>query len=143
MLRDSGATLAGARPGEPCDVAERSSGMLKIMAFLTKRDDVATRAFIEYYEEHHVPLIRSLAPAPIGYRRNYLVRGDDFNIEDHSIDFDVVTALTFPDRAAYLAWGAQLSASSAGEPIIANDEQRFLDRSRTRAYVVEEYSTSG
>ena len=96
--------------------------MLKIMAFLTKREDIATRAFIEYYEEHHVPLIRSLAPTPIGYRRNYLVRGDDLNREDDSIDFDVVRH---------------------GRPIIANDEQRFLERSRTRAYVVEQYVTSG
>jgi EthD domain len=117
--------------------------MLKIMAFLSKREDIATQAFIEYYEQHHVPLIRSLAPTPIGYRRSYLVRGDDLNREHDSIDFDVVTELWFPDRAAYLAWGAQLAAASAGAPIIANDEQRFLERSRTRAYVVEEHVTSG
>jgi hypothetical protein len=115
--------------------------MLKIMAFLTKRQDIATRAFIEYYEENHVQLIRSLAPAPIGYKRNYHVRGDEFNIEDASIDFDVVTELVFPDRAAYVAWGAQLSASTAGEPVISEDELKFLDRSRTRAYVVEEHVT--
>jgi len=115
--------------------------MLKIMAFLTKRQDIATRAFIEYYEENHVPLIRSLAPGPIGYKRNYLVRGDEFNIEDASIDFDVVTELVFPDRAAYVAWGAQLSASAAGDPVISEDELKFLDRSRTRAYVVEEHVT--
>ncbi|HET6173311.1 MAG TPA: EthD domain-containing protein [Gaiellales bacterium] len=115
--------------------------MFKIMAFLSKREDIETRAFIEYYEEHHVPLIRSLAPTPIGYKRNYLVRGDEINAEDESIDFDVVTELTFPDRAAYLAWGAQLEAASHGEPVIAEDEQRFLDRSRTRAYVVREVSS--
>ena len=115
--------------------------MLKIMAFLTKRQDIATRAFIEYYEENHVQLICSLAPAPIGYKRNYLVRGVEFNIEDASIDFDVVTELVFPDRAAYVAWGAQLSASAAGDPVISEDELKFLDRSRTRAYVVEEHVT--
>ena len=32
--------------------------MFKIMAFLSKREDIETRAFIEYYEHHHVPLIR-------------------------------------------------------------------------------------
>jgi hypothetical protein len=112
------------------------------MAFLSKREDLATRAFIEYYENHHVPLIRSLAPTPIGYKRNYLVRGDEFNIEDDSIDFDVVTELVFPDRAAYLAWGAQLAAASAGADVISKDELNFLDRSRTRAYVVEECSSS-
>jgi hypothetical protein len=116
--------------------------MFKIMAFLSKREDIETRAFIDYYEKHHVPLIRSLAPTPIGYKRNYLVRGDDLNREDDSIDFDVVTELVFPDRAAYLAWGEQLSRSTAGEPVIADDERTFLDRARTRAYVVEECVTS-
>jgi hypothetical protein len=33
--------------------------------FLTKREDIETRALIEYYENHHVPLICSLAPTPI------------------------------------------------------------------------------
>ena len=48
--------------------------MLKIMAFLNKRQDLETRAFIEHYEKNHVPLVCSLAPPPIVYRRNYLVR---------------------------------------------------------------------
>ena len=48
----------------------------------------------------------------------------------------------FPDRAAYLAWSAQLSKPGSGEQVVA-DELKFLDRSRTRAYVVEECVTSG
>lgn len=115
--------------------------MLKVMAFLTKRDDLETRAFIDYYENNHIPLIRSLAPTPIGYRRSYLCRGDELNREDWSIDFDVVTELVFPDREAYLAWGAALSRDDARERV-ATDEERFLDRRLTRAYVVEEHVTS-
>jgi hypothetical protein len=117
--------------------------MLEIMAFLTKREDIETRVFIEYYENNHVPLIRSLAPIPIGYRRNYLVRGDELDIEGDAIDFDVVTELVFPDRAAYLAWSAQLSESASGKPVISEDETKFLDRSRTGASVVDERVTSG
>jgi len=109
--------------------------MLKVMAFLTKREGMQTQAFIEYYEKNHVPLILSLAPSPIIYRRNYLVRGDTLK-EDGASDFDVVTELVFSDQAAYLAWGARM-----GEQVVA-DELKFLDRSRTRSYVVEEYVTS-
>ena len=65
---------------------------------------------------------------------------DEFNIDDGSIDFDVVTELVFPDRAAYLAWGATLSG--AGDQV-ATDEARFLDRPRTRAFVVEEHVSAG
>lgn len=116
--------------------------MLKILAFLTKREGIETQAFIDYYENHHVPLLCGLAPTPIVYKRNYLARGDEFNKDDGTIDFDVVTELVFPDRAAYLAWTAQLSKPGSGEQIVA-DELKFLDRSRTRAYVIEEHVTSG
>jgi hypothetical protein len=115
--------------------------MLKILAFLTRREDIETQAFIAYYESHHVPLIRSLAPAPIVYKRNYLVRGDELNTqEDDTIDFDVVTELVFPGRAAYLAWGAAVGKGAPSEQTA--DELKFLDRSRTRAYIIEEHATA-
>ena len=118
--------------------------MLKILAFLTKTEDIETRAFIEYYENHHVPLIlQPGAPLPVVYKRNYLVRGDELNSqEDDTIDFDVVTELVFPDRAAYLAWGAAVGTGAPGEQVAA-DELTFLDPSRTRAYIIEEHVTTG
>lgn len=116
--------------------------MLKVFGFLTKREGLETQAFIDYYENNHVPLICSLASTPIVYKRNYLSRGDELNKEDNAIDFDVVTELVFPDRAAYLAWRAQLSRPGSGEQVVA-DEEKFLDRSRTRACVIEECVTSG
>ena len=84
-------------------------------------------------------LICSLAPTPIVYKRRYVV--EKLTSEGGAIDFDVVTELGFPDRAAYLAWMAKLSAPGAGEQVSA-DEAKFLDRSRTRAYVIEEYVSS-
>ena len=116
--------------------------MLKILAFLTKREGLETRAFIEYYENNHVPLICDLAPTPIVYKRRYLVPGGELAKEGGAVDFDVVTELVFPDRTAYLAWTAQLSKPGSAEQVVA-DELQFLDRSRTRAYVVEEWMTSG
>ena len=112
--------------------------MLKVFGFLTKKENIDTKAFIEYYEKNHLPLVLSLAPTPTVYKRNYIVRGDEFNREDAAIDFDVVTELVFPDRAAFVAWIDKLSVEQ-----IATDEQKFLDRSRTRAYVIEEHVTSG
>ena len=116
--------------------------MLKVFGFLSKREGIESQAFIDYYENHHVPLICSLAPTPIVYKRNYLLRGDELNKEEQAIGFDVVTELVFADRAAYLAWRAQLSKPGAGEQVVA-DEERFLDRSRTRACIIEERVTSG
>ena len=53
-----------------------------------------------------------------------------------------MTELVFPDRAAFLAWMARLSGLGTGAQVAA-DEAKFLDRSRTKAYVVEEHVTSG
>jgi EthD domain len=117
--------------------------MLKVLVFLTKREGIETQAFIDYYEKNHVPLICRLAPAPIVYKRNYLVPGDVFNNEkDSAIGFDVVTELVFPDRATFTAWVAKLTEPGTGEQRAA-DELNFLDPSRTRAYVVEEHVTAG
>ena len=113
--------------------------MFKVLAFLSKREGIETRAFIDYYENKHVPLICSLAPNPIVYKRRYVL--EKLTNEGGALDFDVVTELGFPDRAAYLAWMEKLSAPGSGERVAA-DEEKFLDRSRTRAYVVEEYVTA-
>ena len=112
--------------------------MLKVCAFLTKREGMETQAFGDHYEQHHVPLVLSLAPTPIVYKRNYLVRGDEFNREEDTIDFDVMTELVFHDRAGFVEWVERLSVEAIG-----TDEERFLDRSRTRAYVIDEHVTSG
>jgi hypothetical protein len=116
--------------------------MFKVFGFLSKKEGMATQAFIDYYEKHHVPLICRLAPTPDVYKRNYLSRGDELNRSDDAIDFDVVTELVFPDRAAYLAWRAELSKPGSGEQVVA-DEEKFLDRSRTRACMIDERATSG
>jgi hypothetical protein len=113
--------------------------MFKVWAFLSRKEGIETQAFIDYYENKHVPLILSLAPAPIVYKRRYVL--ERLTNEGGGIDFDVVTELGFADRAAYLAWMAKLSVPGAGERVAA-DEAKFLDRSRTRAYVVEEYITA-
>ena len=114
--------------------------MFKVLAFLTKREGIETRAFIDYYENKHVPLICSLAPTPVIYKRRYVL--EKLTSEGGGIDFDVVTELGFADRAAYLAWMRKLSAPGAGEQVSA-DEAKFLDRSRTKAYVVEKQATCG
>jgi uncharacterized protein (TIGR02118 family) len=116
--------------------------MVKVFGFLTKREGMQMQDFIDYYETHHVPLIRRLAPTPRVYKRRYLVRDDELTKQGGAVDFDVMTELEFSDRDAFLAWMAQLSAPNAGAQVAA-DEAKFLDRSRTRAYVVDERVTSG
>jgi hypothetical protein len=53
--------------------------VVKVFAILTRRNGIDTQAFIDHYENQHVPLVLSLAPAPLIYKRNYVVRG----VPDH------------------------------------------------------------
>ncbi|MFE9611403.1 EthD domain-containing protein [Streptomyces sp. NPDC006012] len=114
--------------------------MLKRLSYLKKRDDISTEAFIEYYENRHVPLILSLAPTPLVYKRHYLMRGDDGNLREEGVDFDVVTEMGWADPAEQLAWYAKIRAAA---DLVAADEARFLDRSSTRSLSVEQRVTAG
>lgn len=117
--------------------------MLKVFAFLARRTGMESQAFRDYYEDHHVPLICSLAPPPLVYKRNYLQRGDALNLDGGAaIGFDVVTEQVFADRETFLAWFGKLSEPGTGARVRA-DEERFLDHSRYFAYVVEEHVTTG
>jgi hypothetical protein len=115
--------------------------MFRVLAFLSKRADIDTDEFIDYYERRHVPLICSLAPAPAVYNRRYIRHDDRLTTDGGTVDFDVVVELAFADRAAFQAWMARLSGPGAGD-LVGADEAKFLDRSRTRAYVVEEHVTT-
>jgi hypothetical protein len=109
--------------------------LLKVMAFLVKKQGIDLPALIDYYENHHVPLILSLAPAPETYKRNFVALDDDGRRDD----VDIITELVFSDRAAYDKWVSTMYAPGSG---VADDEEKFLDRTRTRSYVVEERVTS-
>nr|WP_225016738.1 EthD domain-containing protein [Streptomyces sp. 8L]MCA1221020.1 EthD domain-containing protein [Streptomyces sp. 8L] len=109
--------------------------MITTIALLKAKDGLTRDEFIRYYENHHVPLILSLAPAPAYYVRNYLpVVGD----RAFPADFDVMTQLGFADEAVRQQWLDLVLAPASG---VAEDEARFLDRTQTRSWIVEEYGS--
>jgi uncharacterized protein (TIGR02118 family) len=109
--------------------------MYKVFAYLTRRPGTTREEFIDYYENHHVPLVLSLASTPRVYKRNYVIRGDAGGPGSPAGDgdFDVVTEIVWDDRAGFEEWMALQSV-----PAIAEDEAKFLDRSKTRAHVIDE-----
>ncbi|GAA4136681.1 EthD domain-containing protein [Leifsonia shinshuensis] len=107
--------------------------MITTIALLKAREGLGRDEFIDYYENHHVPLILSKAPAPDYYVRNYLPPVDERRF---SAGFDVMTHMKFPDETAYRSWLALVLAEGSG---VAEDEARFLDRSQTRSWIVEEH----
>ena len=114
--------------------------MFKAFAFLTKREGLEMQEFIDYYEGKHIPLILSLAPAPLIYKRRYIVRDQELTKSGNLVDYDVMTELGFADQEEFASWMGKLSAPGIAEQV-AEDEGRFLDRSRIKVYVVQEHET--
>ncbi|HEX4559765.1 MAG TPA: EthD domain-containing protein [Mycobacterium sp.] len=112
--------------------------MIKVFGYLKRKPGLSAAEFADYYESNHVPLVLSKAFRPTVYKRNYIRRGDAFNIEGDEIGFDCMTELVFADREELLAWMASL-----GDDEIARDEENFIDRPATRAYVVDERTSAG
>lgn len=109
--------------------------MITSIALLTAREGLSHAEFVDYYESHHVPLVLSSAPAPASYSRSYLPPRDQRTVPS---DFDVVTRLQFATLEERASWIAQVYAPDSG---VAEDENRFLRRSLTRSWVVDEWAS--
>lgn len=110
----------------------------KSIALLRRRADLSHAAFVAYYEANHAPLILSLLPGIVDYRRNFVDRADAFvSAGAAAFDFDVVTELWWDDRAGYDAAMAVAMREDVAARIAA-DEANFLDRTGTRMFLVEE-----
>lgn len=113
--------------------------MIKTVALLKARPDLSREAFVQYYETRHVPLMRSILPETLEYRRNYIQLEGAFIYEGASApDFDVITEMWYADRASYERMMAIATRSDVAQRI-AEDEENFLERSKTRMFLVEEH----
>ena len=65
--------------------------MFTVFGFLTKRDGLGMRDVIDYYEGKHIPVILGLGPAPLIYKRGYLVRDKELTKSGNLVDYDVMT----------------------------------------------------
>jgi hypothetical protein len=82
----------------------------------------------------HRSLRREAYPAHLEPRaRRYLVGDQELTKSGKLVDYDVRTELGLPDQEEFPSWMGKLSAPGIAEQV-ADDEGRFLDRSRTKAY---------
>jgi len=70
-------------------------------------------------------------------------RDEEFMKTGLQVDFDVMVEVAFADEDAFLAYMGKLFGPEAVDDAVAVDEAKFLDRSQTRAYVVDEHVTVG
>lgn len=109
--------------------------MMKVSAFLTRRKDLSREDFDDYWARRHSPLARSLPEFETYVRRC---------VRQHAVDglppglplapFDGIAELWYDDVAAV----ASALSSEAYLAVLAADEERFLDRSKTSILVTAE-----
>jgi uncharacterized protein (TIGR02118 family) len=113
--------------------------MFKVIALITRKPGLTREQFIEYYENNHVKLVLKVFPQIVDYRRNYIdMRGAIMAPGMLEPDFDSITEIWYRDRAAYEEMLSTHFSTGVQEAIEA-DEENFLDRGKTRFFVVDEY----
>ncbi|MCK9541403.1 MAG: EthD domain-containing protein [Novosphingobium sp.] len=103
--------------------------MIKVVMLVHRRPGMTFEAFRAHYEDVHVPLALSRFGLLRRYVRNYCDGADG-----NEPPADCITELWFDDLDALRRQGAE----TAGDAEIAADEVLFMDRERTRHFVVDE-----
>ena len=116
--------------------------MPKLIALIKKKPSFSEEDFKSYYESKHVPLIESLFPSLIGYKRTYLLETNMLNdalpLESDSDyhQFNVITELTFNDEEGLNQFFSRGADKEVVETI-RKDEANFLDGKQTMMYRIE------
>jgi hypothetical protein len=106
--------------------------LIVILGFFARRHDLSHEGFVAYYEDHHVPLVRRLLPPFDSYRRCYIKD----EAERERLGYDVVTEAEFHTAEAFAAVTRVMSDPEVFA-VIAADEERFMDRSRSLSLPVD------
>lgn len=118
--------------------------MIKFIGLLKRRSDLSFEEFVEYYENNHAPLATKYLPTALHYQRRYL-KPNALDHQPSSADaegmYDCLTEVWYEDRAAMDAELALLARPETVELII-EDEEKFLDRSQLRFFIIENECTS-
>ena len=122
--------------------------MLKLIATMKRKEGVSLAEFRDYYENNHTRLTHHVAEFMADYRRSYPrpnpadpsrvynPSGAELITPDNA-PFDCMTEIWFENEDALKGLFAVMARPEVAAEFAA-DEERFIDRSRTRIVVCEE-----
>ncbi len=118
-----------------------SSGSVVIAVFVTRKPTLSPEEFEDYWENKHVPLVKSLSGPrfPLSHTRYYISRstsapGYPLNLvtgQPLDFDFDAFAVVIFASEAAFKECLATLLS-----PEVIEDEDRFTVREKLRAVIL-------
>lgn len=117
--------------------------MIKIVALIKRRADVAPEDFREYYEQRHAPLFeRTIPPAVRGaithYAQNHPVRLGSNPAEP---PYDCVTEIGFDDLDGVRVWSDWYLGADG--KVLRDDEEQFMDPRQRVVIVTDETHPAG
>jgi hypothetical protein len=115
--------------------------------FIKRKQGLTFKQFKDHYESRHAPLAIELIPYFIDYTRNYVVPDAAYRpghlagvMDQAEPEFDAVAEISFASDEDYRKMVAILNDPQKGK-ILAEDEERFVDRSKIKMFVVDAYET--
>ncbi|OGM47414.1 hypothetical protein ABOM_002543 [Aspergillus bombycis] len=118
-----------------------SSDGFTIAVFVTRKPDLSPDAFQDYWENHHVPLLRRLGGSkfPRCHIRHYLKHDSQapgfpaavLVGEPSDFTYDGFAIINYESEAAFQEFVPVMST-----PEVLEDEDKFTDRSKMRAVVL-------
>lgn len=113
----------------------------KFIIFIKRRADMTPDEFQHYYENVHAKLGKQIAPdvGAIKYVRRY-IQPLDGSVDRRApdIEYDEMTEVWFRDYEKFKIVAEKVSRGELA-PEVEEDEEKFMDRSRTRFGTVVEY----
>ena len=106
--------------------------MIKTVALITRKQGISREAFVKHYEEVHAPLALKHLSMIRKYIRNHVV--DVPGVDGP--DFDCVSEFWFDSLEDALGV-VEFVQSDAGK-LLRDDELKFMDNSKTIAFMVDE-----
>ena len=107
--------------------------MIKAISLLKRKPGISLEEFSKHYEEVHVPLAMKHFPFK-RYARNYIASPGA-----EELGFDCVTEVWFETMEDCEA--AATFSTSKDYKVISDDEEKFMDRDKIIAFIVDERVT--
>jgi len=113
-----------------------------VLIFCVRKAGLRPDEFKEYYENKHIPLVKSLLEHqfPTSNTRHYITSGAIAQPivivgQPSDLPWDSITALTFADEEHFNKCMAIFQDEKA-QRILAEDEEKFLDRASTKIVIL-------
>jgi EthD domain len=116
----------------------------KFVLFLKRKPGMTPEEFEHYYENVHSKLGKQIVPdvGAFKYVRRYLTPiAGSLGERAEDLEYDEITEVWFRDYEKFKAVAERVSRGELA-PEVAEDEAKFMDRSKTRFATVVEYEHS-